>query len=356
MELHQQRKNDSKITKGSISLSIKEYQTYAIALITEVLDSPNRDNLNTLMKELASLAIKTRCQTNIFNDFSFWDEFLNEEEEITNSELNFIIQYLKQWIQTPGISSRDFSYKIYKDVPLTGYIVYYWITTDRKDYIITDLWIEWAIKLIEKGYSNTQIQLMSETKNTEDQIKLIGLTNEILDSLPILLGDVETIIINYVRYIILTNIEKKESKLQVLKEINQIFIEFPNLKLCDFQTLYYAYKELKQEGSQDYWSGMTLRNKDQYIEEYFKMWLKEPQCLRPQEWKQQSSKRKPQLYFIIMITTIVMHIALAWWIYEVSSGSTFILIAFICTTIYHIIIAITTYVDNIERVNGTNKE
>ena len=123
---------------------------------------------------------------------------------------------------------------IYKDVPLTAYIIYYWKTTPIKDQVVTALWFDWAKQLLAHGYSSPEIITLSKNENTYDQLQLKGLTNVILDSLPIDLNDVENIVINHISYIIQTNEKNGVPVLDTLQDIVGVAIEFPLECLKDF--------------------------------------------------------------------------------------------------------------------------
>ena len=55
--------------------------------------------------------------------------------------------------------------------------------------------------------------------------------------------------------------------------------------------MYHGYKEIREYGEQSFWEGLTLENKDRYIKDYFQKWIKNPQCIRPKEFKKQSNVR-----------------------------------------------------------------
>lgn len=196
---------------------------------------------------------------------------------------------------------------IYKDVPLTAYIIYYWKTTPIKDQVVTALWFDWAKQLLAHGYSSPEIITLSKNENTYDQLQLKGLTNVILDSLPIDLNDVETIVINHVSYIIQTNEKNGVPVLDTLQNIVGISIEFPLECLKDFILLYHGYKEIREYGEQSFWEGLTLENKDRYIKNYFQKWINNPQCIRPKEFeKQLALVNIHPLYTILFITVLTI--------------------------------------------------
>ena len=115
---------------------------------------------------------------------------------------------------------------------------------------------------------------LSKYENTYDQLQLKGLTNVILDSLPIDLNDVETVVINHISYIIQTNEKNEVPVLDTLQDIVGVAVEFSLESLKDFLLLYHGYKELREYGEQSFWEGLTLENKDRYIKDYFQKWIK----------------------------------------------------------------------------------
>lgn len=196
---------------------------------------------------------------------------------------------------------------IYKDVPLTAYIIYYWKTTPIKDQVVTKLWFDWAKQLLAHGYSSPEITTLSKYENTYDQLQLKGLTNVILDSLPIDLNDVETVVINHISYIIQTNEKNEVPVLDTLQDIVGVAVEFSLESLKDFLLLYHGYKELREYGEQSFWEGLTFENKDRYIKDYFQKWIKNPQCIRPKEFKKQLALVNIHpLYTILFITVLTI--------------------------------------------------
>ena len=220
---------------------------------------------------------------------------------------------------------------IYKDVPLTAYIIYYWKTTPIKDQVVTKLWLDWAKQLLAHGYSSPEITTLSKYENTYDQLQLKGLTNVILDSLPIDLNDVETIVINHISYIIQTNEKNGVPVLDTLQDIVGVAIEFPLECLKDFILLYHGYKEIREYGEQSFWEGLTLENKDKYIKNYFQKWINNPQCIRLKEFeKQLALVNIHPLYTILFITvlTIIILGIINWVCYDFFKAKIYHLIFF----------------------------
>lgn len=220
---------------------------------------------------------------------------------------------------------------IYKEVPLTAYIIYYWKTTPIKDQVVTTLWLDWAKQLLAHGYSSPEIITLSKYENTYDQLQLKGLTNVILDSLPIDLNDVENIVINHISYIIQTNEKNGVPVLDTLQDIVGVAIEFPLECLKDFILLYHGYKEIREYGEQSFWEGLTLENKDKYIKNYFQKWINNPQCIRLKEFeKQLALVNIHPLYTILFITvlTIIILGIINWVCYDFFKAKIYHLIFF----------------------------
>ncbi len=192
-----------------------------------------------------------------------------------------------------------FHHKIYEDVPLTADIAFYWFTTEVSEHKVTTLWIEWAQKLLQAGYSSTQIIQLSQFTNTENQITLIGLTNVILDELSIDINDFGTILKYKAIYCIQLKLESNENVFSILESLEKIFLDYPAAFLYDFHVLYLAYKELREEGEQNYWEGLSFRNKEMYVKQYLNNWIKKPQSQLYQKWEKKPRIQKIVEYYLL---------------------------------------------------------
>lgn len=223
---------------------------------------------------------------------------------------------------------------IYNTVPLTAPLSYYWAVTENGERKVHAQWIEWAKQLLQVGYSSKQIKELSATTTVENQFKLIGLINVIWDQLHIDLKDLEAVIKNYGIYIVRQGLINDENPYSVLQQLEKLFLDTELYLLYDFHILYHAYKELKKEGEQYYWQGITFQNKEEYIKQYFKEWLKFPKSQICMEWESKSSFRKCMesifyrnyLYILLFISASVLISLLAGLIYSIYSANFFLII------------------------------
>lgn len=221
--------------------------------------------------------------------------------------------------------------EIYDNVPLTAVIAFYWVVTDNDRHKVSPLWIDWANQLLQAGYSNEQIIELSSTTTLEEQVKLIGLTNVILDKLHIDLNDASTILKYYGIYIVQQCLADDTDTFDTLERLEGLFMHTKFYRFYDFHILYLAYKELQEEGEQYYWKEMTLQNKDAYIKDYFHRWLKQPESQIYAKWEKKSTfcktvesilyNKYAYIFYSIIIAILVL---LFFWTMYTLFSSTFI--------------------------------
>lgn len=228
--------------------------------------------------------------------------------------------------------------RIYDNVPLTAAIAFYWIITGNERHKVSSQWVDWAKQLLQAGYSNEQIIELSSTTTLEEQVKLIGLTNVILDKLHIDLNDVGTIVKHYGMYIIQQGLSNNEDIFVILTQLECLFTHTKFYLLYDFHCLFHAYKDLRKEGKQYYWKELNLQNKDIYIKEYFHKWLIQPESQLYIKWEKKSTFRRTiesilynkHAYLFYSIVIVVLALLFCWIMYTLFSTSFISSIIFSC--------------------------
>ena len=139
---------------------------------------------------------------------------------------------------------------------------------------VDEYWIDWAIAMVEAGYeSNHLYELAGETK-PYNQFHLQDLTTKVFKDLGLDYSDRDTVIRNYVYYLIMSSVSLPETYYRVLRELRNICLDLDyDSRYMDFYCLYYAKDDLLVDEYQYYWAGANRENIDQIITEKFTAWL-----------------------------------------------------------------------------------
>lgn len=192
--------------------------------------------------------------------------------------------------------------EIFQRVPSTAKMSFYKIIENDEFNIekINSEWVEWAQKLIQAGYITQRIiKLSQKSTDPSNEIEIIGLTNVIFDELQIDLNDSDTIYKYYGIYIIKEGLINNKDAYEILFQLNLLLLQTCCYIFYDFHLLFIAYIELKTEGEQYYWNGLTFGNKEEYIKEYLEQWIKNPGSKVCNEWEEKSLLRKILNIFFI---------------------------------------------------------
>jgi hypothetical protein len=139
---------------------------------------------------------------------------------------------------------------------------------------IDELWIDWAIEMMESGYATEHLAILAGLSvNFMNQFYAQDLTSRALHELSLDYSNQEQAVKQYAVSLIDEMLVGRKGVADVLKELGTICeeLDFENY-LYDFYLLQLAYKDLHCGGYQFYWPGATQDNIDGIIIGYFQTW------------------------------------------------------------------------------------
>ena len=138
---------------------------------------------------------------------------------------------------------------------------------------IDESWIDWAIEMMEAGFQSDNLHILAGMTRPFNQFELQELTDNVLKDLHLDYGNKDTVIKNYVYFIITNAINNPDSYLRTLRELRDICIALNMEKeYMDFYLLYFAKDDLIESENQWYWNGATRENIDDIIKNQFFKW------------------------------------------------------------------------------------
>jgi hypothetical protein len=138
---------------------------------------------------------------------------------------------------------------------------------------IDESWIDWAIEMIEAGFESDSLYTLAGMTRPYNQFELQELTSKVIRDLQLNYDNNDTVIRNYVYFIITTSINNPESYLLTLREIKDICIGLNmSREYMDFYLLFFAKDDLIESENQWYWDGATRENIDDIIKNQFLNW------------------------------------------------------------------------------------
>lgn len=141
---------------------------------------------------------------------------------------------------------------------------------------IDEAWVDWAVEMIEAGYRSDNLYMLAGETKPFNQFELHELTKKVLEDLGFDYSDKDTVLKNYVYYLIANSIDHPETYYKTLRELKNICQDLDlDAAYMDFYLLYYAKDELTVGEVQWYWDGANRENIDQIIQERFRMWIAE---------------------------------------------------------------------------------
>ena len=141
---------------------------------------------------------------------------------------------------------------------------------------IDESWIDWAIEMIDAGYESESLYMLAGETKPYNQFELQELTNKVFQDLRFDYSDKDTVIWNYVYYLISNSIEHPGTYYKTLRELREICLQFNyDSRYMDFYLLYFTKDDLMVDEVQWYWEGANRENIDQIIRNKFKQWLSE---------------------------------------------------------------------------------
>jgi hypothetical protein len=140
---------------------------------------------------------------------------------------------------------------------------------------ISETWVDWAIEMIGAGYESENLYELAGISRPYNQFELHDLTNKVLKDLELDFSNKELTLRNYVYFIISNSINKPETYLKTLRELNTLCTELDfDKEYMDFYFLYFAKDDLIESETQWYWTGADRTNIDSIIRTTFENWNK----------------------------------------------------------------------------------
>jgi hypothetical protein len=134
-------------------------------------------------------------------------------------------------------------------------------------------WVDWAIEMMEAGYSSENLHILAGYREPYNQFELQELANKVFKDFGLDYSDKDLTIKNYVYYLIEKTIGDSSSYLNTLRILTDICRELDyDKRYMDFYLLYYAKDELIEFDEQFYWNGANRKNIDQIIKSHFIDW------------------------------------------------------------------------------------
>ncbi|GAO43343.1 hypothetical protein [Flavihumibacter petaseus] len=141
---------------------------------------------------------------------------------------------------------------------------------------IDETWVDWALEMMEAGYQSDNLYILAGKTKPFNQFELHELTRNVLEDLGFTYADKDTVLKNYVYYLIISSVDHPETYCKTLRELKNICQDLDlESAYMDFYLLYYAKDDLIVDEVQWYWDGANRQNIDQIIKDHFKKWMKE---------------------------------------------------------------------------------
>lgn len=141
---------------------------------------------------------------------------------------------------------------------------------------IDESWVDWALEMMEAGYESDNLYMLAGMTKPFNQFELHELTRKVLEELGFSYANKDTVLKNYVYYLISNSIDHSETYYKTLRELKNICQDLDlDSAYMDFYLLYYAKDGLTVEEVQWYWDGANRQNIDQIIKDYFRKWMDE---------------------------------------------------------------------------------
>ena len=135
---------------------------------------------------------------------------------------------------------------------------------------VNNVRVNWAIEMLMAGFDSENLLYLAGENEHTNQFELQKIANKALDELNLKYSDRETVIANYVCYLLDEAITGKRSYELVLTILKNLCSELNyESSLYDFYSLYYAQDDLKYSTHQWYWENADRDNINQIIKDYF---------------------------------------------------------------------------------------
>jgi hypothetical protein len=141
---------------------------------------------------------------------------------------------------------------------------------------VDESWIDWAIEMVEAGYESKNLYMLAGSMKQYNQFELQELTSKVLHDLDLHYSNTDTVLRDYVYYLISNSLHYPETYFKTLRELKDICTDLDlDKQYMDFYLLYYAKDDLTVDVVQWYWDGANRENIDRIIKERFLKWIDE---------------------------------------------------------------------------------
>ena len=139
---------------------------------------------------------------------------------------------------------------------------------------IDDSWTDWAIEMMEAGNVSDNLHMLAGVSTPYNQFELQELTSKVLQDLRLDYSNKDSVLSNYVCFLLSTAIDHPEDYVKTLRELRDIYYQSGmDSRLKDFYLLYYAKEDLTVDVVQWYWEGANRENIHQLIRGRFQNWI-----------------------------------------------------------------------------------
>ncbi len=139
---------------------------------------------------------------------------------------------------------------------------------------IGQTWVDWAVEMLVAGFETEHLVILAGESKPFNQFYMQELAERVLEELHLDYSDKDRAIKNYASYLIDEALDGRMDKIEVLRILDDIYIELDRPKyLYDFSSLYNAKWDLLESDMQWYWDGATKDNIDDIIIGYFRQWV-----------------------------------------------------------------------------------
>lgn len=138
---------------------------------------------------------------------------------------------------------------------------------------IDKTWVDWAVEMLVAGFETPNLIILAGESPPYNQFELQGLADKVLEELQLDHSDKDSIIKNYVCYLIDKTLDGQLEPYKTLMILKDVCIELDYEKsLYDFYCLFFAKDDLIHSENQWYWNGADRTNIDKIIHDYFVEW------------------------------------------------------------------------------------
>ena len=136
-----------------------------------------------------------------------------------------------------------------------------------------ELWIDWAIEMVENGHESEHLLILAGIGKVDDQFYLRDLTTRVLRELSLDYSSIQVVLYDYVVYLACEMMAGKRDCYGILETLKEIYLYHYHEPFKDFYLLSLAQNELAYSTDQHYWPGATVDNIDAVVAAHFEEWI-----------------------------------------------------------------------------------